>query len=99
MGSMGTMGSVGMMEADMLNLKMNEKELLNGLNNRFAAYIEKGRPTVCRYDPLLYVAAMHYRCIIYLYMSQICIIDPLYVDDLLLYFPFKDRRRSSFDQI
>ena len=37
-----SMSSVGMMEGDMLNLRLNEKELLNGLNSRMAAYIEKG---------------------------------------------------------
>jgi len=36
------MGSVSMMEGDKLNLRLNEKELLNGLNGRMAAYIEKG---------------------------------------------------------
>ena len=38
-----SMSSVGMMEGDMLNLRLNEKELLNGLNSRMAAYIEKYR--------------------------------------------------------
>ena len=41
------MGSIGIMEGDMLNLRLNEKELLNGLNSRMAAYIEKGLWFTC----------------------------------------------------
>ena len=31
-----------MLERDVINLNLNEKETLSGINNRFANYIEKG---------------------------------------------------------
>lgn len=35
------------LEKDFLNLNLNEKEILNGINSRFVTYIEKGIALSC----------------------------------------------------
>ena len=44
MSSSSGMGfGTGFLEKDVLKLNLNEKEVLNSINNRFANYIEKGK--------------------------------------------------------